>query len=473
MWHNLREALTVKRKMRKLLLSAAFLSLTLASAQAQLTVHSFSGASWTDEYGEEILAAGPFNHVSANGQYAVGCDDQDLMASNGNAFLWRRSNPSELEFINTTSNRVTACDVTNDGTIFGSFEERDPETDDQAVCYPGYKPLDGDWKALPVPSNMSISYATYNESYINGVRAVTPDGKYAAGTLYIKVGHNSTWGWDIVYDMPIIWEQVDGEYQIADSCLNLGDAGKSYTLKDGEWALQEGAQNYKIFIVWDISNDGRTIVGVNTADCGAQNPAFIRDGVLYQLFNCDDYSTDEGLPENFNGGICNSIDANGNIYGYFQDGETNTKYFEYTADGQLVWLDSWIVCADKDGNQYSSSAAGVTYALDCSEDGQVIVGEGLGSLGFGSYGYPMLASNDTPSGISAQRNIEKVSLNYQGGNNLYVNGLYSNATLYNTAGQQLQSIGQGSTFNMNQLPKGTYIVNVATQSGKQSFKIMK
>lgn len=459
--------------MKKFLLFAAVASLSMAQAQAQLTVHSFSSASWEDPDGESVEASGPFYHVSANGQYAVGCDDQDIMSNNGNAFVWRRSNPDEIEFLSKTAQRMQAYDVTNDGTIFGMFEDYDFENDESGICYPGYKSLNGEWKALPVPSDMSISASTSNTDYINAVRAVTPDGKYAAGQLFIKVGYNSKFGWDINYDIPTIWELVDGEYQIADSCRNLGDAGKSYTYKDGEWVLQEEAQKYFMFIVWDISNDGRTIVGVNFADCGAQNPAFIRDGVLYQIVNCDDYETDEGLPENFNGGICNSIDANGNMYGYYQDGETNMKYFEYTAEGQLVWLDSWAVCADKEGNQYGSSSNGVSYVLDCSEDGQVIVGEGLGSLGFGSYGYPELASNDDASSIISQRNISKVSINYQGGNQLFVNGIYSKATIYNTAGQKLQTIGQGSTFNMSQLSKGTYIVNVEGQNGKQSFKIMK
>ena len=79
----------------------------------------------------------------------------------------------------------------------------------------------------------------------------------------------------------------------------------------------------------DISNDGRTLVGLNVSGRGGFNPAFIRDGVLVQLFECGE----EDSPEeevNFNGGYIQTIDANGNMYGYYADPNNIPYFFTFT-----------------------------------------------------------------------------------------------------------------------------------------------
>lgn len=453
--------------------AAALLSM---AASAQLTTHSFASSTWQDAYGDTYDAAGYFQHVSANGLYAVGCDDQSQSASNGAPFLWRRSNPSEIEFLvsETSENRITAYDVTNDGVVVGSFEERDPDELEPVACYPGYRTPDGSWYQLPMPDSYSLSYAkTYD--FLNTAEAVTPDGKYIAGQAFITVGYNSYWKLDIVYLTPILWEKVDGEYVLKQTYTNLGDEGKSYIYQDGELVKVDESVNYNQFVVWDISNDGSTIAGVNQAWCGGQNPAIIRNGEMIQLFDCDKVvDEEEESTGDFNGGICNSIDANGNVYGYFQEPDGSMKYFTYTADGKLVYHNNdFVTCGDKNGNTYNTSSEGVSYVLDCSEDGTVVAGAGLGSTGFGTYTYPMLASDDNATGIDERiANIRgNVSVDYRNSGNLFVNGEYDNATIYDAAGKQLMSGKQGRAFNMSQLPSGTYVVKVQTANGTKSFKV--
>lgn len=464
--------------MKKFLLIPALLFAFAGGMKAQLTVHDFKSSSWEDSWDDTYSAMGEFHHVSANGQYAVGYDDQDQSAENGGAFLWKRSTPNEIEFVNTTSNRISLCDVANDGMVVGSFEERDPETDESTVCYPGYKTLDGTWTALPVPEGYSESFAT-DYSFMDEARAVSPDGKYIAGNAYIKVGEKdlTKFGFgvvDIVYLTPLVWEKTGDEYTLKSEFIGLGDEGKSYVYSDGAFVKCENAVNYKEFLVWDMSDDGTTIAGVNQSESGGQNPAIIRNGVLMQVFDCALDVNEEGDFQNFNGGICNSIDANGNVYGYFQEGDLTYKNFVLTADDKLTFFDSFVTCAAADGTTFDQSSNGVSYVLDCSDDGSVIVGAGVGYWEMGTYSYPMLASDDTAAGISRLDNIlGTVSIDYRAGGNLYVNGLYNEAAIYNAAGAKVASGKQGHIFNMNTLPKGTYIVRVATTNGNKTFKVAK
>lgn len=457
-------------------MSFALLAFTAATANAQKTVYSFQSETWTDDtYGDPYDCRGQFSHVSANGQYAVGCDDQELSASQGGAFLWKRSEPGKINFINTTLNRISAVDVANDGTIVGSFEDRGEDMETNAIAYPGYRTLDGIWTALDVPDNYSLKQAKTND-FMEEARAITPDGKYIAGNVHLVVGSKvvAEQKLEVVYLTPVLWEKNPDGYKLKTVYTGLGAKGKSLTYKDGALVDVADSVNYKQFLVWDISNDGKTIVGVNTADNGGQNPAFIRDGRLVQLYNCDTDTLGEDQEYgNFNGGVCNSIDANGNVYGYYVEADGDTKKnFVYTADGKLEFFDKPVVCATKDGTKLTTSTDGVPYVFDCSEDGQVVAGCGVGANEIGAYTYPMLACDENATSIDRIGNIRNnVSVDYRRGGNLYVNGEYSKATLYDAAGRELMSGVQGQAFNVNRLPGGSYIVKVSTANGEKSFKI--
>ena len=151
--------------MKKFLLACACVgSLALSSAQSvnaqTMVTQSFQDFMISDPYfgGETMGATGYFQHVSSNGKYAVGYDDSQINFQLGGAFLWQASDPTELTPLGLTYNRISACDVSNDGIIVGSFEQREDE-EKNAVCYPGWRSVDGDWQQLPVPAHYSQKQA--------------------------------------------------------------------------------------------------------------------------------------------------------------------------------------------------------------------------------------------------------------------------------------------------------------------------
>lgn len=462
--------------MKKSLLLSTLLLCGTMGAQAQWNLYKLGNQTWVDTYGDTYEAWGEFLHVSGNGQYAVGYESGNLVVDNGGAFLWQRSTPDALEFINTTDNRILACDVTNDGIIVGSFEERG-EDGEEAVCYPGYRTTDGIWHQLPVPDNFHLGYAKITPySYCDkDARAVTPDGKYIVGPVFLNYGEKEIPAQGttlpINYLQPILWEKTDDGYAIKQAYTDLGAAGKSYLYEDGQLVKAEEEMEWTYTYVYDISNDGSIIACGNRADCGGWNPAIIRNGELIQLFNCDKYYDEEHYA-NFDGGLCWSIDCNNNVYGYFIDVYGSTKYFVYTADGKLEYIDSYTHCATKQGTCYGGSFQDLGEVIDCSEDGTVVAGGISAITPIGdSYAQPALAVDATTTSIDEIRN--NVGIDYRESGNLYVNGEYNEAVVYNAAGQMIATGKQGTAFSLSSQPAGTYIVKVSTSKGLKSFKVIK
>lgn len=379
--------------------------------------------------------------------------------------MWDKSNPSAITLVNTDYNRkIFLHDVANDGTAVGSYE---------SSMTNGMRPAymqEGEFSVLPVPDDFSESYSQGGMG-IDNARAITPDGKYIVGHVYISLGEvESPLGGTIerVQLLPVRWTLNGFMYSLTDEYRDLGAAGQSMLFNEetGQFETVEGEVEYTTFFVWDISNDGNTIAGVNTSATGGQNPAFIRDGKLMQLFDCANDNT-----YTFNGGICNSIDGNGNIYGYFQDDDMNTKYFVYTADGKLEYVSTQLICGDINGNRYSQSTGSLPYTLDCSEDGKVIVGGSMVAMGFGTANAPALLVDVTPSGVDRIDAIRgTVDIDYTGGM-LYVNGEYTRADIYSAQGSLIDTGGQGKAFNLSSQPAGAYIVKVTTADGTKTFKV--
>ena len=470
--------------MKKELLTLTLALSAAAVANAQYVNKGFQNVEFHDAIlGETFTPAGVFNHVSANGAFAVGADQGQMTSDYGGAFLWRKSNPDKLEQLCTDHDRITANDVSNDGIIVGSFEKR-ADPDEAEAAYPGYKPVDGEWVKLPVPDSFSVAYAI-TQDFAEEARAITHDGKFIAGNIDYRIGwsYNSVFGRsEKVVTAVTLWKKTDDGAYALDTCYaELGKAGQSLLYDNGELKTVDHEVSYTSFLVYDISHDGKTIVGMNVAGSGGFNPAFVRDGKLVQLFDCgeeasyDDYDDEgEGPEVNFNGGVIQSIDANGNMYGYYVTADDEYTYFVYTADGKLEYTDDMYTCATKDGKKYLSVSNGLNPLWDCSEDGSVLVGGGIGSMGFGQYNYPALAYTDTPSAIDRVQAIRgNVSVSFAGGNTLFVNGEYDKATIYNAAGAVVAEGRQGKAFNMAGKAAGTYIVKVDTANGMKTFKVAK
>lgn len=428
--------------MRKHLLASVVLAAALAapgSAKAQdYTVYDFQECMFSYD-GTQTCMYGQFNHVSGNGKYAVGYDEEFVPM----AYMWFADEPAVLKQLSDGSLRISACDVSNDGTVVGSWEEM-ADGEEEGICYPAYKTLDGEWTKLPVPDNYSV-YDAKNQPFANEVRAVTPDGRFMAGNLKLVVGYNEKWGSDIRYQIPVLWEN--------------GEIKQVYDL-----------EGIKTFQVWDISDDGSIIVGMNVAECGGFNPAIIKDGKLINILQCDSENEDE---VNYNGGNASSIDKDGNVYGYFQEADGVTiKHFIYnSATGNIKYVDDFVVCGAP-GVTYSRGEP-LPYLLDCSDDGRVVVGATAVSIGFGAGVCPQVAVYDkVPSAIARPSKAGDVSINWRGGD-ITVNGNYDRAEVYSAAGALLSSGAQGDKLGLKAQAGGTYIIKVTTAQGVKSFKIMK
>ena len=471
--------------MNKLLLTCACATALALSTTQTVNAQDYTEQDFKDfpivdpEYGEDQNAAGFFQHVSSNGKFAVGYDETKSMFNLGGAFLWQLSDPTELTPLGTTYNRISACDVSNDGIIVGSFEQREDE-EKATVAYPGWRTITGDWQQLPVPTGYSLTQAK-TEDFSQEARAITGDSKYIAGHASIKVGEKTILEGmvaPILRDCTILWEKKGDSYVINTVFSTLGKAGHNKLYVDGKLVEQADSATFTQFFVRDISDDGKTIVGSNTAGCGGFNPAFIRDGELVQLFNCgEEYTGEEENGEskeepNFNGGIIQSIDGEGNMYGYYADAAELVHPFIFTNDDKLVYVDEIFTCG---GGGKKIAQTELHPAMCCSNDGKVIAGGGLGSdPRIGSYNYPVIKYE---SDVNAVKNIENirnhVSISYAGGNLVYINGEYTSAKVYAANGALVATVAQGTPANLTGKAAGTYIVKVETAKGEKTFKIAK
>ena len=425
-----------------------------ASAQEEATLYNFNDAVFIIE-GYETPVCGVFNHVSNNGKYAVGADDQISMTS----YYWSADAPDVINMAwDPSRGYSTLNDVTNDGVMAGSVDSL--LTGETYVRqWPATFTLDGGWKLLPVPENYSSDQSNEFNSMrtINCVRAVSSDGKYMAGQVYVSTGEiDEDFGIEKVKLLPVVWENNEIKKVYDDLGINT-------------------------FYVYGISEDGNTVVGVNTAENGGQNPAYIKDGKLYNVFSCDDPETNT-----FNGGILCSIDAEGNMYGYFLDYNDTYKYFSVKADGSIVYFDQLVTCAgggykfgpyvayDENGEAQAVPAGGMYSLLDCSTDGKVLAGGETINIGFGVVSCPAMIVSKGATGISKPEAIKSdVSIDYRKGGTLYVNGEYNSAEIYGVGGNLVMKGGQGEAFNLSSLPSGTYVVKVSYNGGSKTFKVLR
>lgn len=425
-----------------------------ASAQEEATLYNFNDAVFIIE-GYETPVCGVFNHVSNNGKYAVGADDQISMTS----YYWSADAPDVINMAwDPSRGYSTLNDVTNDGVMAGSVDSL--LTGETYVRqWPATFTLDGGWKLLPVPENYSSDQSNEFNSMrtINCVRAVSSDGKYMAGQVYVSTGEiDEDFGIEKVKLLPVVWENNEIKKVYDDLGINT-------------------------FYVYGISEDGNTVVGVNTAENGGQNPAYIKDGKLYNVFSCDDPETNT-----FNGGILCSIDAEGNMYGYFLDENDTYKYFSVKADGSIVYFDQLVTCAgggykfgpyvayDENGEAQAVPAGGMYSLLDCSTDGKVLAGGETINIGFGVVSCPAMIVSKGATGISKPEAVKSdVSIDYRKGGTLYVNGEYNSAEIYGVGGNLVMKGGQGEAFNLSSLPSGTYVVKVSYNGGSKTFKVLR
>ena len=452
---------------RNLFLLALLCATASVQAQDGYVVYDFQNNIFdiTDQYGdtEHTFLFGYFNHVSANGKYAVGTDEQ-LMCR---AFLWSDENPTEIQMFGDYNSEIALFDVTNDGTIVGGIR------DSRGVMYPAYKPLNGNWQML-TRGMENLNYDMAVDDYVSmAIRAVTPDGRYMAGSFYINTGEYSDEGYEVSHLVPVLWE--DGMLKKIYDDLGM-----------------------KEFMVWDISDDGSIICGSNTSGIGGSNPAFIRNGELIELFDCGDErtaDTPDDVYGNTEGGICNNIDNMGNIYGYYMeaygDSFFDQHFFivpadcdyaifvdpDYTNDKfpEDYYYEDWYRCGGN-GTCYTNDDSHIYSLVDCSDDGKVFVGGGDFNLGYGLTNVPQICVYDEPLAPVSLRDAydtdhtHGVSFN---GRTLIIKGVYQEAKVFDAKGALVAQAKQGQPIKLSGESDGVYMVTVQYADGMHSYKITK
>lgn len=463
------------KKLYTFILSA--FGIMAAGAQSTLTVHDFKAGEFYMDYGdgnvEPYPVAGVFNHVSSNGKYAVGYDDQNVTSEYGCPFLWRKENPDNLEEISTSPLRISACDVSDEGRIAGSFEII-PEGKDKGYCYPGWKDADAnEWHKLPVPEDYSM-YQAKMGIFVNEARAITPDGNTIAGNIHITVGEYEFQGstFERTIEVPVFWKKnSEGEYVIDGCYTELGKAGNNLLYENGKFVDTGKDMPASTFFGRCITPDGKTYAGLNTAGCGGFNPAFVRDGKLYQIYDCGEAYDGFNEKPNFNGGCIYNADANGNLYGFYEHADKTITYFMMSANNRLSILSDASLCADKRGTRYPLEYQGMFPMWDCDDEGTVFVGAGTAVVQELTYNYPICATDDSGLGITKPAdNRDCVSMQYAD-NKIRLSGTYVAANVFNASGKLVRTVGNGSVIDLSAMPAGTYMVKVATPMGIKTFKV--
>ena len=117
---------------------------------------------------------------------------------------------------------------------------------------------------------------------------MTPDGEYIAGEFCITKGYKETpiGLLEASATVPCIWKKSGNEYVIDKLFDKAYQNSMRFDETTGTWTEVADSVSLQYFVVYDITDDGKTVVGVNTAGTGGQNPAFLRDGKMWQIFDC-------------------------------------------------------------------------------------------------------------------------------------------------------------------------------------------
>lgn len=288
----------------KRILPLALLGLLAASnaAAQEATYYNFQDLKVLDLDGDYSAVWGSVTSVSRNGRYAVGSDWNLTYHS----WVWTSAPDSEERgtYISTGENPATnlVLGISDEGTAVGSFYD---ETKFKVV--PGYRTIDGEWKALPQPAyaqtaNQSWMKGQYNDAglpYIPTAYFISSDGKHIGGWTYAAGGSDD--------DRPGFDAKLHGFF------WHKNDAGV-YELED--FADMDLSQTQQGFRPYAMNNEGTIMAGlVQREDNGLFEPAAIIDGQLCVIIEATAGDFSEAAEKGTDEGSCFAVSGR-NIYGY-------------------------------------------------------------------------------------------------------------------------------------------------------------
>lgn len=287
--------------MKKILLIISLCVALGQNAMSDNIVKSFKSY-YSSEYQGEYALTGCFQGVSGNGKYAVGYDDGvfDFIS-----YLWNAENPDKLEYFYYS---CYMSDVADDGTVVGAalFKEG---VNEGAPAY--YK--DGKWTFLPMHETC---YGT--DPGTNMAVRISPDGKYIGGIICCE---HATGEQKKIY--PCLWTRNDatGEYDLTvHNNINLPD--------------------HQGFILYDMSDDGRYLVGRVFTGFGSTIPAYIKDGELYLFNELTEETYIEEWDGNGDGEFTPEDPSSYDVYLETTDWYIDGVKDQAQADGQIMSVDN-------------------------------------------------------------------------------------------------------------------------------------
>ncbi|MCD8282237.1 MAG: hypothetical protein LUC22_03170 [Prevotella sp.] len=420
------------KSLHTFIIAAVALVLAPTSAMAaDDTVKTDASGCVSVVYEAENLGYGDFVsifRVSCNGKYAVASTGIiDDGASPYIGVLWT-ADDGEMTVFNADnygqeSKGVIFCDVSNDGMIVGAHPVLGLNSAGTGFEY-RWKPAyykDGAWTNLPLPDKYAIATSEASDgldiAYASVAKRVTPDGNTIAGEIYI----------------------ADDNIRFSDNSLNSVKRFEPviWTHNDsGDWDIQtfyqdtqeDGIYGNQGFVVYDISHDGTKVVGSCTSLRGDWLPA-IADAetgkVSWHVGPELTYLSSENRfveldregnqCEEWWDGMINCIDANNNIYYYYNDGDGNYYSLSENLDtGDKEYYDNTVACGNGDlviglnkilKGDKTIDLADIYTVINMSDDGMVLAGGGYDSYDYGyEFNYPMLIQRvpaDQTTGINS------------------------------------------------------------------------
>lgn len=449
-----------------MLLSATASPLT--AQEKVVTVYTMDG----DETLSSMFVNTSVNGVSNNGEYAVGHGE----VLSQNAFIWSRSTGQFSVITGSMSDFATAYDVSDDGTVAGTFYyDNNGEVTDASKAYivPGIW-KDGVW--TPLELEMPMQKGDSNGE----ARWISADGHTVTG--YIRARYYTQNADGSVREMtklrPAVW--IDGQLQRWSG--ELPDGKKT---AQGMWAFT-------------ASDDAKVLGGIYEHYTGSRAPSVWVNGELHRIYGENDI--DPNVDDYFFDGRVACVSPNGKYAcGYWSvSGGYNLDYVGFVYDtetGQneeidgiplislvmddgtafgcdVAYTDGYIRTADFKGTlaQYLTDLSG-TAAPDplpaivqgVSTDGSVIGGWYLGASDFGPIMVPSIVTvSDVKDGIhSAENGNATFALRISDG--ICQAPAASRLMVYDTAGRLVRE-AEGTTISMAGL-KGQVVVKAVLSDG--------
>lgn len=422
---------------------------------------------------DDFLLGGYFNKVSDNGRYGVGMSEIQETAflfdfeTETYVLLTAHDNPDGDGYY-----MCEALDVSNDGTVVGSFGVQSKKYG--MVLVPGIW-KEGVWKALP------LHFSAQNG--MDGKAAsISPDGSVIGGYTMYEMGKYGPTKWineelQPMLDLKSI-SPFSGELEIPGQGGIVRDMSADGKILVGTIEFHEGARSAAIFDEtsftritdpnWSVDTDQFMCDGY--AERISPNGKYVAayhlagDGVLRHGI----WTKETGFVENSCPGIISFVANDGTFfYSNAPYGSPNIETTDGTRSSLMSWLESRATV--------TSSLADGTLAtvMAASDDMRVIVGAAICVTDMGALNRPYYVKlNDMANSLNESMANEIRVYPNPATDYLEISGTFDYVELYNQVGARLVS-QESNRIELKNYQPGIYMVKIHAQGQNCYKKVVK